>query len=132
VRSSAACESISLVFGNGGCIVSGCDTRTDQRHHADYRADERWGHRRFPICDEHHAHLHRLWDGISRQIPLTLFTLNYVIDPQATALDAIALMAPASAQLSFAELPTRAGEHWRAWEAAELPDFEDWPEHEAA
>jgi hypothetical protein len=91
-----------------------CDEPTDQRHHASYREDELWS--LVALCDRHHAGLHRCWEAFRREIPLALFTLQFVVCPEVVAQRAMRALPPA--QLSFGDQLGREGETWRAWEAS--------------
>src|SRR3954454_2399673 len=99
-----------------------CDAPTDQRHHAAYQGDLRrdddgadaWC--LVPLCDHHHAHLHRCWDALSRSVQLPLFTLQYVANPHVVAARTLKAAQPAALQLTFADQLSREGEYWRAVE----------------
>lgn len=110
-----------------------CSAPTDQRHHVDYRADERWA--LVPLCDDHHERLHRAWEAIERSVSLAVFSAQFIAGPERA--EALARIVPATriaAQLSFADQATRQGEHWREVEAtwAELwEEFADEWDHAA-
>jgi hypothetical protein len=99
------------------CVI--CDAPTDQRHHAAYKGDFRrdddgldaWC--LVPLCDLHHAHLHRCWDALSHGVQLPLFTLQYVVNPHVIAVRALKTTQPPAVQLGFGDLLGPAGEHWR-------------------
>jgi len=93
-----------------------CAEPTDQRHHTSYRAEERWA--LVPLCDDHHARLHRAWEAIDRSVDLAVFSAQFIANPEHA--ETMARIVPATQlarQLSFADQATPQGEHWRAVEA---------------
>jgi hypothetical protein len=98
-----------------------CSAPTDQRHHASYRDDPEWS--LVPLCEEHHAHLHRCHDALKRSVPLPLLTLQYVVCPEVVMQRATRAARRTHGQLDFGQQVGRAGAAWQAWEADQVRLF---------
>lgn len=109
-----------------------CGAPSDQRHHAAYPPwrqdlDERFA--LLPLCEEHHADLHRLHEHLGRKVSLALFTLWYVHNP-VLAVQQVQAIQPG--QLDFGQQNTPQGEYWQQWEALFLEFEPEWRQDEAA
>lgn len=113
------------------CRATGCHRPATQAHHITYhpRVPDPWS--KVGLCADHHEQLHALFEPVRDDIPLVVFSFQYLDDPGrierwATSEERLAappvVKAPVHArQLSFGDLFGPGGEYWRQLDANEQP-----------
>jgi hypothetical protein len=114
------------VYAPFRCRACGCNKPATQTHHITYdpRVPQVWA--KIGVCADHHERLHDLHELVRGEIPLLVFSHQYLADPERISRWARNVEKPAPPsievepvhpqQLSWGDLMGPGGEYWRQFE----------------